>query len=80
MLADFEKYANVASVSVEWLQKRKKKTFPRSLLAAPVEVNGKIWGVLIVDSISKQDIKSRGINGKEFRALSDTLSKNLEHV
>ena len=53
-------YASHTFVSPEWVRnERKKKALARSFLALPIEVNGREWGVLIIDSrvpkvISKQ--------------------------
>jgi hypothetical protein len=44
----------------------------------PVEVSGRLWGVIVVDSRHPQGIDGKAINRKPFRALLGTLSKALD--
>ncbi|HET6428414.1 MAG TPA: GAF domain-containing protein, partial [Phycisphaerae bacterium] len=50
--ADLERYARLTGVSKEWIGQRlsKGRRLARSYLAIPVEVNGKPWGVVVLDS------------------------------
>jgi hypothetical protein len=76
---DLETYARRVFLSVEWLEKRKDRPSARSLLGIPLEVKGQVWGALVVDSRSPNDISSKKVlNSPLFRNLSGFLAKLLE--
>jgi hypothetical protein len=49
-----EEYARQTWVSVKWLQKRRQHAL--SFCGIPVEVKGKLWGVIVLDSRSPETI------------------------
>lgn len=77
---DLETYARRAFVPISWLENRKDKPpNARSLLGIPLEVKGKVWGALVVDSRSPSDISSKKVlNSSLFRNLSGFLGKLLD--
>ena len=77
---EIQKYAEETNVTVEWVQKRldDKKSFPSTILAQPFEVDDEPWGVLVLDSVSADNLKIK--NQKEMQklflnTLDDLLSK-----
>jgi hypothetical protein len=70
-------YAQRTFVPEEWVRIRLRKStpMPRSLCGAPVEVDGKIWGVLVLDSRSE-----RGIKRQKVSDLIDFVGTALRHL
>jgi hypothetical protein len=77
---ELDDYTSQGHVSRKWLEKRrKKKSHALSLLGIPVEVKGKPWGVLVVDSQSPNEIISeKALKGQRYKTLGRILSKLLE--
>ena len=71
-------YAQRGFVSIEWVQSRlrEKKTLPRSICGVPVEVNGKPWGVIVVDS-RREKLPEKEIE-KAHRLIAKVLGRLLE--
>jgi transcriptional regulator with GAF, ATPase, and Fis domain len=75
--ADFTRYAQETWVSADWL-----KTEPpsaRSFCGVPVEVNGRLWGVIVLDSRGDNAIKRRSVN-LYYRLVAPFLGKLLERL
>lgn len=71
-------YAADGFVTERWVQK-KGTCASRSLLGIPIEVKGKPWGVIVVDSTDPAPIEIDTEPAKrEFRILSKLLAKLLE--
>ena len=80
---DLGEYANKSLVEVKWLQTRKKKNKnnARSMLGIPVEVKGKTWGAMVVDSRSPDEILSEtALKKQKYKTLVNILAKLLEKV
>jgi len=75
-----EAYAKATNTSIEWVKNRKKRgrKFPGAILATSLEIHGKVWGVLSIDSRSNDDIRTMGFNTKHFQALHGVLSELLK--
>ncbi|HWQ35343.1 MAG TPA: GAF domain-containing protein [Blastocatellia bacterium] len=74
-------YASQGYVSRKWLERRRKKrkSHALSLLGIPVEVKGRPWGVLVVDSQSPNEIISeKALKGQRYKTLGRFLSRLLE--
>ncbi|SRR6266550_690036 len=71
---NFEDYAKRTWVSVEWL--RREPPDARSFYGIPVEIGGKPWGVVVLDSRRPNLIKG----DKSFRLLATVLGKLLERT
>lgn len=78
---DFSRYCEATHTTVEWLKKRlaSGKKAPTALLGIPIEVDGKIWGVLMIDS-TEHELDSRKVNSREFTALTKALTKILHNL
>jgi hypothetical protein len=74
--ADVKVYADRANISVETVRKRLPKA--RSIGGFPIEVKGKRWGVLILDSRNPQAITELG--EAMLTPMGKTLSKLLEKL
>jgi hypothetical protein len=50
--ADIKSYADRTKCDVDWLRQRLREgeTLPRALRGFPIEVNGELWGVVVIDS------------------------------
>jgi hypothetical protein len=80
---DLNEYASKGLVQVSWLQKRKKKNKnnARSMLGIPVEVKGKTWGAMVVDSRRADEILSEtALKKQKYKNLVNILGKLLEKV
>lgn len=75
---DFERYAHDSFVTVEWLQRHLPSA--RALCGIPVDVNGKPWGVIVLDSRDPASINMRGKKRAHFLQFARYLSKLLERV
>ncbi|MBV8214043.1 MAG: hypothetical protein JOZ08_12585 [Verrucomicrobia bacterium] len=72
---DLKKYADDSWLTVEWLEKklvRKGSGWPRALYGIPVEVEGKLWGVIVLDS---RDVKIPNLD--RIDAFHETYAKIL---
>lgn len=77
------RYARKAFVDIKWVKRRLRRgSCPiRSMVGIPIEVDGKPWGAIVVDSRNPQtiiDIKELE-EGEEFKRLARSLSKLLEN-
>jgi len=70
----FSAYANATWVSVEWL--RSEPPLARSFCGIPVEIGGKLWGVVVLDSRNQSLIRA----DRSFRLLATALGKLLERT
>ena len=71
-----EEYAHKTWVSVEWLQSRTQHA--RSFRGIPVEVKGRLWGVIVLDSRSPTAIDQNAV--KVYRLIGRYLGKLLERA
>lgn len=72
----FNEYARRTFVTVEYL-KQTDRTLPRSLCGVPVDVGGKRWGVIVVDSRSEKQLTQnvRGVYSFVGRMLGKLLER-----
>ncbi len=77
---DVLQYANRTFVAVEWIEEYVKKGRPlaRSFIGIPVEVIGKRWGVLVLDS--KRDMRSTQTTLKLYTLIARFLATLLERA
>lgn len=75
------KYARATNVSLSWVEKRieSKQRFARSFWGVHIEVDGKIWGVLLIDS-KASNLKGKNELKSEFRQTGLALSTLLSGV
>lgn len=75
------RYANATNVSISWVNKRiqSKQRFARSFWGVHVEVDGKIWGVLLIDS-KASNLKGKNELKTEFRSTGLALNTLLAGV
>jgi len=68
-------YAQGGYVSPQWVRNKLEKALPlpRNLYGTPLEVHGKPWGVVVIDSRNENDIDPRLVRDA-FRTFSRTLS------
>jgi hypothetical protein len=67
-------YARQTGVAERWIRQR--RPLARSYCGIPVEVKGKLWGVIVLDSRSADAITQTPI--EDYRLIGRTLSKVLE--
>lgn len=74
-------YADETNCTIEWLKNRiaKRKYMARSITAIPIEINYRLWGVLVIDSRSPDGIKERG-SGRIRDFFVVVLGKLLKQV
>lgn len=72
---EFQDYARSTFVSVKWLKGRKKKTNARALLGIPIEVKGKPWGAMVIDSQNPEEIP---VKNPHLKILLKCLGQLLE--
>jgi hypothetical protein len=78
--ADVTDYAHRSFVSEQWIRRRSSdKVFPRSLHGIPVEVKGKLWGVVVLDSRLERGIRLERAT-RLISVLAAILDKLLEKV
>jgi len=70
----YSSYSKASWVSVEWL--RREPPLARSFYGIPVEIGGKPWGVVVLDSRNPALIRDRG----SLRLLATGLGKLLERT
>ena len=68
-------YATRTFVTPDWVKDRLGKPLPRSLCGVPIEVEGRIWGVLVLDSRAEDGIKSQKVTD-----LVDFVGIVLRHL
>lgn len=75
---DVAQYARKTFVSKEWVEAyiRRGRPLARAFLGIPVELGGKRWGVIVLDSRREMHNSSRNLN--LYTILSKFLSKLLE--
>ena len=81
--ADLEVYCQRTKTSMPWLRERLKagEELPRALRGIPVEVDNKLWGVIVLDSKEPQPFSvDRNGQGHLTRMFSFTISKLLERA
>jgi GAF domain-containing protein len=77
---DITEYAKQAWVSEDWVRRSLvEKTLPQSLFGIPIEVRGRLWGVLVLDSRLPQGVKLNRA-GKLISTLAVVLGRLLERV
>ncbi len=75
--ADFLDYSTRTWVAVPWL--RREPPSARSFAGVPVEVKGKLWGVIVLDSRGENAIKTKSVT-LYYRLVAPFLSKLLERL
>jgi len=70
-------YSKKAYISKDWVQSHQCPA--RSLYGVPIEVNGKLWGVIVIDSRSEK-LPNRDLAEKFHKMFGKTLSKTLERA
>jgi hypothetical protein len=77
-------YARQAWVSEKWLRRRigtSGRSNARSFLGIPVDVKGKKWGVLVVDSrISAEIVNPETLGQNPYRTMMGVLVRLIERV
>lgn len=73
--ASIAEYARSTFVSTDWVRSRLSRPHPRSLCGVPVEVEGRIWGVLVLDSRAENGIKAQKVSD-----LVDFVGIVLRHL
>lgn len=68
-------YASKTFVSSDWVKNRRTRPLPRCLCGVPIEVDGRIWGVLVLDSRGQNTIRSRKVSD-----LVDFVGIVLRHL
>jgi len=77
-----QRYARKGLVSEKWVRNRLKRgsCSIRSLVGIPIEVDGKPWGAIVVDSRNPEPIIGiKELENEEFKRLARSLSKLLEN-
>lgn len=83
---EFTRYAKETNMPLKWVrenwQKAQKESasMARSYTAWPIEVGGKAWGVLVIDSTNPDRISVNRNTKKLFKKYTDLLSLALEEV
>ena len=73
--ADEREYATSTYVSITWLRRRRGQQ-ARSLVGIPMEVKGRIWGVLVLDSRDPTVIGQKTI--RAYYSIASILASLLE--
>ena len=73
-----KEYADKTNMTVQMVEQytRQSKPLPRSLLAFPVEVNGRIWGVIVLDSRKPDSIPEDAVT--KYSLTSAIIGQLLE--
>jgi len=76
-----QEYAHGTFIPVQWVKERveQKKPLPRSLYGMPIEIKGKLWGVLVLDSRNPNGIKADKVK-QVHRMVAVMLSRLLERI
>lgn len=74
-----QRYATATGVDSDWVKEKlkKKKPLPRSLWGITIEVNGKRWGVIVVDS-PRAKMENEPSLKESFRPFGTVLSNLLK--
>ncbi|MNL68897.1 hypothetical protein D3C87_1936850 [compost metagenome] len=58
-----ESYAKVTKSSVRFVERylAEGRTLPRSMAAVPVECNGKLWGIIVLDSLTSLAVTQESV-------------------
>lgn len=84
--AEFARYAKETNMPTEWVREKWNKaqkenvSMARSYSAWPIEVAGKDWGVIVINSTNPEKIGVNKGNKKLFRKYTDLLVLALEEV
>lgn len=70
---DWKRYAEATGVTVEWL--RQERPHARSFCGIPVQIKGKPWGVIVLDSRNPQKIEGDDAYALSARVLGKLLEK-----
>jgi len=76
-------YADASMMPLGWVQDRAKKgaQFPRVLCGIPVEVDNKLWGVIVLDSRRSNTINYKSRAWEAYTTFAQwSLSELLRHV
>ena len=71
-------YARQTWIAEAWLQKQRQRQHARSFCGIPVEVKGKLWGVIVLDSRSPEVIDENAI--QFYSLMGRYLGKLLERA
>lgn len=80
--SNIREYATQTFVAEEWVRQRlrERKPFPLTLCGIPVEVGGRVWGVIVLDSRHSQAIKDKAHSYKTYQELVPAvLAELLKH-
>lgn len=81
--SDKESYCAKTKIPLEWLNQRlsQRESLPRALRGIPVEVDNRVWGVIVLDSQDPTPFDA-DVNGQGglTRMFSFTISKLLERA
>ena len=78
--AGIREYAKKTWIDAKWVRARiaQRKTLARSYVGIPIRVDGKPWGVIIIDSLHPNSIETLGT--PFYDLMGKTLTKLLERV
>jgi hypothetical protein len=76
-LSEIEEYARSTKIELDWVSERKNKNLPRALCGIPIEVNGSLWGVLVLDSREPEQIGTNQMFDM-FTLIGSSIGKLLE--
>jgi hypothetical protein len=78
--ADIQEYAQKTWISEKWLRDRLNngERLARSFCGIPVSVKGKVWGVIIIDSMAPNGVGDQ--DSRVYDLLGRSLCKLLERV
>ena len=71
---DLALYADKTGVTKDWV--REHKPHARSFCGIPVEIKGKLWGVVVLDSRSHTSLDEGAVS--TYRMFGKLLGKSLE--
>lgn len=84
--SDFERYAKETFMNVAWVKKRWYEARQANIGTAlsygawPIEVSGRNWGILVIDSTHPDKINVSKNNTKLFKKNNDLIVRALEKV
>lgn len=73
-------YSRLTHCDIEWLRRRleQNRQVALSMCVIPIEVEGRLWGVIVIDSIDPRGVKS--IEAKNHRTVVGLISKLLRRL
>lgn len=71
-------YARKTWMPERWVKTANKKTRPRSLCGIPIEVKGKVWGVIVLDSRGPRSIHRDASSKRFYKLMGRLLADHLE--